>query len=150
VHVIVATDGSQASLVGARQFQRIADGREITEVTVLAVVSPYAAAPFANELGPHHPHAQTELSYRKDAAIAVDVVAAVFDGWGPTIHRDVRSGSPATEIIRAAEELGADLISMAAGSRGLTATILLGSTASRVQHSAPCPVLICRPVRGRA
>nr|WP_243683201.1 universal stress protein [Clavibacter michiganensis] len=56
---------------------------------------------------------------------------------------------PATEIIRAAEDLSAGLISMAAGSRGLTATILLGSTASRVQHSAPCPVLICRPtVRG--
>ncbi|OUE21039.1 Universal stress protein family protein [Clavibacter michiganensis subsp. michiganensis] len=61
----------------------------------------------------------------------------------------MRSGSPATEIIRAAEDLSAGLISMAAGSRGLTATILLGSTASRVQHSAPCPVLICRPtVRG--
>ena len=44
-----------------------------------------------------------------------------------------------------AEDLDADLISLAAGSRGLTRTILLGSTASRVQHSAPCPVLVCRP-----
>ena len=128
MHVIVATDGSQASLQAARQFQVIADSREITEVTVLAVVSPYAAAPFANDLGPRRATGQTELSYRKDAEAAVDVVAAVFDGWGPTIHRDVRSGSPATEIIRAAEDLSAGLISMAAGSRGLTATILLGST----------------------
>jgi nucleotide-binding universal stress UspA family protein len=150
MHVIVATDGSRASLEGARQFQLIADSREIRDVTVLAVVSPYAAAPFANELGPHHSPGQTELSYRRDAEAAVDVVAAVFDRWGPTIHREVRSGSPATEIIRAAEDLHADLISMAAGSRGLTATILLGSTASRVQHSAPCPVLICRPTRPRA
>ncbi|MFT7766429.1 universal stress protein [Clavibacter tessellarius] len=149
MHVIVATDGSRASLEAARQFQVIADSREITEVTVLAVVSPYAAAPFANELGPRRATGQTELSYRRDAEAAVDAVASVFDGWGPAIHRDVRSGSPATEIIRAAEELSAGLISMAAGSRGLTATILLGSTASRVQHSAPCPVLICRPtVRG--
>ncbi|RII88490.1 universal stress protein, partial [Clavibacter michiganensis] len=52
MHVIVATDGSRASLTGARQFKWIADSREITDVTVLAVVSPYAAAPFANELGP--------------------------------------------------------------------------------------------------
>ena len=51
MHVIVATDGSQASLAGARQFKWIADSREITDVTVVAVVSPYAAAPFANELG---------------------------------------------------------------------------------------------------
>jgi nucleotide-binding universal stress UspA family protein len=145
MHVIVATDGSQASLAGARQFKWIADSREITDVTIVAVVSPYAAAPFANELGPQRKRGMTELSFSEEARLAVDVVASEFDGWGPTIHKQIRSGSPAQEIIRAAEDLHADLISMAAGSRGLSPTILLGSTASRVQHSAPCPVLICRP-----
>jgi len=145
MHVIVATDGSRASLIGARQFKWIADSREITDVTVLAVVSPYAAAPFANELGEQRPQSLSELSFSDDAKAAVDIVAAEFDGWGPTIHKEVRSGSPAQEIIRAAEDLDADLISMASGSRGLSRTILLGSTASRVQHSAPCPVLVCRP-----
>jgi nucleotide-binding universal stress UspA family protein len=148
MHVIVATDGSRASLVGARQFKWIADSREITDVTVLAVVSPYAAVPFANDLGPQRAAGMTELSFGEEATVAVDTVAAEFDGWGPSVHKQVRSGSPAQEIIRAAEDLDADLISMAAGSRGLTSTILLGSTASRVQHSAPCAVLICRPTRG--
>lgn len=145
MHVIVATDGSRASLVGARQFKWIADSREITDVTVLAVVSPYSAVPFANELGDQEPGDLSELSFSREAQRAVDLVAAEFDGWGPTIHREVRSGSPATEIVRRAEDLDADLISMAAGGRGLTRTILIGSTASRVQHSAPCPVLVCRP-----
>lgn len=145
MHVIVATDGSQASLAGARQFKWIADSREITDVTVIAVVSPYAAAPFANEIGPQRAPAMTQLSFTEEARIAVDTVAAEFDGWGPQIHTQIRSGSPAQEIIRAAEDLDADLISMASGSRGLSRTILLGSTASRVQHSAPCPVLVCRP-----
>ncbi|MFQ1002666.1 universal stress protein [Modestobacter sp. SSW1-42] len=145
MHVIVATDGSQASLAAAGQFQRIADGREVTEVTVVAVVSPYAAVPFANELPGRRTTEPTDISFQADAAAAVDVVAAVFDGWGPTVHRQVRSGSPAAEIIRAAEEVGAGLISLASGGRGLTATILLGTTAARVQHSAPCPVLVCRP-----
>lgn len=145
MHVIVATDGSLASLVGARQFKWIADSREVTDVTVIAVVSPYAAAPFANEIGPPRPALMTELSYSQDARAAVDTVAAEFTDWGPRIHTQIRSGSPAQEIIRAAEDLEADLISMAAGSRGLSRTILLGSTASRVQHSAPCPVLVCRP-----
>jgi len=145
MHVIVATDGSRASLAGARQFKWIADSREITDVTIVAVVSPYAAAPFANELGPERSRGQTESSFREDAQAAVETVAAAFDGWGPAIHTQVRSGSPAQEIIRAAEDLDADLISMASGSRGLSPTILLGSTASRVQHSAPCPVLVCRP-----
>ncbi len=145
MHAIVATDGSHASLLGARQFTRIADSREITDVTVLAVVSPYAAVPFANDLGPQRAPELAALSFREEASAAIDIVAAEFGGWGPLIHRQIRSGSPAQEIIRAAEELEAGLISMASGGRGLTRTILLGSTASRVQHSAPCPVLICRP-----
>jgi nucleotide-binding universal stress UspA family protein len=144
MHCIVATDGSRASLVGARQFKWIADSREITDVTVVAVVAPYAAVPFANELGPEKATELTQLSFGEEARTAVDIVAAEFDGWGPTIHKQIRSGSPATEIIRLAEDLDADLISLASGSRGLTQTILLGSTASRVQHSAPCPVLVCR------
>jgi nucleotide-binding universal stress UspA family protein len=145
MHVIVATDGSRASLAGARQFKWIADSREITDVTVVAVVSPYAAVPFANELGEEQTTELTELSFAHEAQVAVDIVSSEFDGWGPTIHRQVRSGSPAQEIIRLAEDVDADLISLASGSRGLTRTILLGSTASRVQHSAPCPVLVCRP-----
>ena len=147
MHVIVATDGSPASLLGARQFKQIADSREITEVTVVAVVSPYAAVPFANELTPARSSGLGESTFVDDARASLAVVVAEFDNWGPAIHSVVRSGSPAQEIIRLAEELGADLISMAAGSRGLTPTILLGSTASRVQHSAPCPVLVCRPTR---
>jgi nucleotide-binding universal stress UspA family protein len=145
MHVIVATDGSRASLLGAKQFKWIADSREITDVTIVAVVSPYAAVPFANELGPQRNPGQTELSFTDEATVALTTVAAEFNGWGPTVRTQLRSGSPAQEIIRAAEDLHADLIAMAAGGRGLSATILLGSTASRVQHSAPCPVLVCRP-----
>jgi nucleotide-binding universal stress UspA family protein len=145
MHVIVATDGSHASLTGAHQLKWIADSREITDVTVVAVVSPYAAAPFANEIGSTRSPELAELNFVEEAGIAAAAVAAVFEGWGPRIHTQIRSGSPAQEIIRAAEDLDADLISMAAGSRGLSRTILLGSTASRVQHSAPCSVLICRP-----
>ena len=147
MHCIVTTDGSRASLAGAKQFKWIADSREITDVTIVAVVAPFAAVPFANELGTPASNELADLSFQHEAQRAVDLVAATFDGWGPSIHKQVRSGSPAQEIVRAAEDLDADLISMAAGSRGLTQTILLGSTASRVQHSAPCPVLICRPTR---
>ncbi|HEY5874481.1 MAG TPA: universal stress protein, partial [Ilumatobacteraceae bacterium] len=125
MHVIVATDGSQASLAGAHTFKWIADSREITDVTVVAVVSPYAAAPFANEIGSSRSPELAELSFIEDAGIAAAAVAAVFEGWGPRIHTQIRSGSPAQEIIRAAEDLDADLISMAAGSRGLSRTILL-------------------------
>lgn len=147
MHVIVATDGSHASLAGAEQFRWIADSREITDVTVVAVVSPFAAVPFANELTGRRNAEPTDFSFQQEAEAAIEVVAGVLEGWGPRIHKQVRSGSPASEIVRAAEEVRASLISLAAGGRGLTSTILLGSTASKVQHSAPCPVLVCRPTR---
>lgn len=146
MHVVVATDGSRASLAAARQFQYIADSREITDVTVVAVVSPLATVPFANELTETRGAGEaTDISYRAEAEAAVGVVAAVFDGWGPAIRRQVRSGSPAAEIVAAAGEVGAGLIALASGSSGLTDRILLGSTAQRIQYSAPCPVLVCRP-----
>jgi nucleotide-binding universal stress UspA family protein len=94
--------------------------------------------------GPARTPAMTALSFVDDARAAADTVGAEFADWGPRVHTQIRSGSPAQQIIRTAEELDAALIVLAAGSRGLSRTILLGSTASRVQHSAPCAVLVTR------
>ncbi len=55
------------------------------------------------------------------------MVAAEFDGWGPKVHRKVRSGSPATEIIKAAKQLSAGLVVVAAGGRGISDVVLVGS-----------------------
>ena len=77
------------------------------------------------------------------------MVAAEFEDWGPKVHKRIRSGSPANEIIKAARQLGAGLLVVGAGSRGVTETVLVGSTAQRVQHYAPCPVLVVRPAARR-
>jgi nucleotide-binding universal stress UspA family protein len=146
VHVIVATDGSRQSLVAARQFMAFADPAKVDEVSVVAVVSPLAAVPFANELGGgQRPDDPTRLSFREEAQAATGIVMAELQDWGvASVHRRILSGSPAVEIVKAARECGADLIVVASGSGGLSDTILLGSTAQRVQHSAPCPVLVSR------
>jgi nucleotide-binding universal stress UspA family protein len=145
VHVIVATDGSRQSLVAARQFMAFADPAKVDEVSVVAVVSPLAAVPFANELGGERPDDPTRLSFREEAQAATGTVMAELQDWGvASVHRRILSGSPAVEIVKAARESSADLIVVASGSGGLSETILLGSTAQRVQHSAPCPVLVSR------
>ncbi|WP_114561168.1 universal stress protein [Desertihabitans aurantiacus] len=148
MHVLVATDGSRESLTAARELQRLADPARIDAVTVVAVVSPLAAVPFANDLGRPRDPARSSLeglSFRQEAEDAVAVVAEQLARWGPPVRRQVRSGSAAAEIVRAAEELPADLVVLASGGRGLSETVLLGSTAARVQHSAPCAVLVVRP-----
>ncbi len=147
MHVIVATDGSPQSLAAARHLTSFADPAKITGVSVVAVIRPLAAVAFADEISEAEEYEIGEGvgSFRAAAQRAVDAVAAVFDDWGPRVGRQIRSGSPAAEIIKAAEEHDAGLVVVAAGGRGLSDVILLGSTAQRVQHYAPCPVLVVRP-----
>lgn len=155
MHVIVATDGSQQSLRAARHLMSFADPEKISDVSVIAVVRPLAAVAFADELSPAE-RRKADLQtggFRKAAESAVAAVAAEFAGWGPKVHKRIRSGSPANEIIKAAGQLGAGLVVVASGGRGISDSVLVGSTAQRVQHYAPCPVLVVRPaprVRRRA
>jgi nucleotide-binding universal stress UspA family protein len=146
MHVVVATDGSPQSLAAARHLTSFADPAKITGVTVVAVIRPLASVAFADEISDTEGRtAEGGISFREAAQGAVDAVAAVFDGWGPQVTTEVRSGSPAAEIIRTAEDRDAGLVVIASAGRGISDTILLGSTAQRVQHYAPCPVLVVRP-----
>jgi len=147
MHVIVATDGSPQSLAAARHLKSFADPQKITTISVVAVIRPLASVAFADEISEAETYEVGEGtgSFRAAAQRAVDAVAAVFDDWGPTVIQRIRSGSPAAEIIKAATEHDAGLVVVASGGRGLSDVILLGSTAQRVQHYAPCPVLVVRP-----
>ncbi len=151
MHILIATDGSKQSLAAARQLKSFADPTRITDVSVVAVIRPLAAVAFANDLSPTEQRQADKraLSFRESAESAVDVIAAEFDGWGPKVHKRIRSGSPANEIIKAAKQIEAGLVVVGSGSRGVTETVLVGSTAQRVQHYAPCPVLVVRPAPRR-
>jgi nucleotide-binding universal stress UspA family protein len=102
---------------------------------------------FADEVSDTEQQASWDtLSFREAAESAVATIAAEFDGWGPKVHKRVRSGSPANEIIKVAKQYDAGLVVVAAGGRGISSSVLVGSTAQRVQHYAPCPVLVVRPM----
>jgi len=147
MHVIVATDGSRQSLAAARHLKSFADPQKITTISIVAVIRPLAAVAFADEISvAEQRQASAETgSFRQAAQGAVDAVAAVFDDWGPKVNQRIRSGSPAAEIIKAAKQYDAGLVVVAAGGRGISDAVLVGSTAQRVQHYAPCPVLVVRP-----
>jgi nucleotide-binding universal stress UspA family protein len=147
MHVIVATDGSPQSLTAAHHLRSFADPQKLTTISVVAVIRPLASVAFADEISEAEPPSPGEGagSFREAAQHAVDAVAAVFDDWGPRIDKQIRSGSPAAEIIKVAKEYDAGLVVVAAGGRGISDAILVGSTAQRVQHYAPCPVLVVRP-----
>jgi nucleotide-binding universal stress UspA family protein len=141
MHVIVATDGSRQSLAAAKHLKSFADPTRVTEISVVAVIRPLASVAFADDLS----EGRIDGSFRDAAQSAVDTIAGVFEGWGPKVNKRIRSGSAANEIIKAAKQYDAGLVVVAAGGRGLTDGVLVGSTAQRVQHYAPCPVLVVRP-----
>ena len=141
MHVIVATDGSRQSLAAAKHLKSFAAPTKITEISVVAVIRPLASVAFADDVSERG----FDGSFRDAAESAVDTIAGVFEGWGPKVNKRIRSGSAANEIIKAAKQYDAGLVVVAAGGRGLSDAVLVGSTAQRVQHYAPCPVLVVRP-----
>lgn len=54
----------------------------------------------------------------------------------------IRSGKPATEILQAAIDVGADIIVLGSHRRAGVKKLMLGSVAEQVLHEAHCPVLI--------
>ena len=54
----------------------------------------------------------------------------------------VSSGKPWVEIVRLAEERGAEVIVMAMHGRGFVSRVVMGSVTEKVLRHAPCPVLV--------
>lgn len=148
MHILIATDGSQGSLKAARLLGTLVNPATVTRITVVAVIRPLAAVPFASDFGEEQAVAggtdEGPLSFRREAKEATERVAAALKEAAPRVDTAVRSGSPADEIIRAADELEADLIVVGGRGKGTVGAILMGSVAYRVLHHAPCPVLVTR------
>lgn len=141
MHVLIATDGSRQSLASATYLRAIVDPSTVTSVGVVAVLSPLAAVPFAKDDAEPAPKAQR--SFRRAAEEATAEVAAGLEGWGPPVTTHVYSGTPATEILQAAERFGSGLIVIASRSSRRQA-VLMGSVTHKVMNQATCPVLVHR------
>src|SRR5262249_55533055 len=61
----------------------------------------------------------------------------------PVEHR-LSEGDPAAEILRVADEVGADLIGMGTNGRTGPGRLLMGSVAEAVLRGARCPVLMVK------
>lgn len=148
MHVLIATDGSKQSLAAARFLRSFTDAASIDKVSVLAVVRPLAAVPFATETSDSAAGGATweDHSFRKAAAEATEIIAADLRNWAPDVSTHVWSGSPSSQIVKAAKQMNSGLIVVASRS-SVAETVLMGSVAHRVLNYAPCPVLVVRPTK---
>lgn len=149
-HILIATDGSEHALAAARYLRTIIAPHSIARITVLAVARPLGANSMllAGEAAVPaiSPETWAEFEAVADEAASAAVAATAKEVGGLTDHItvEVRTGSPADEIVHAASELGATLIVVGNRGRGVVRSVLLGSVSERVLHLAPCPVLVVR------
>jgi nucleotide-binding universal stress UspA family protein len=132
--IIVGIDASERSL-DAAAFARdvaVATGAEVW----LVAAYPYAAVPArvsgAQVKGFLNDDARSALAHA-DEALADAVVV---------VHRTIADPSPARALHELASEADADLIVVGSSHRGPMRRVLLGSTAVRVVHEAPCAVAV--------
>jgi nucleotide-binding universal stress UspA family protein len=105
-------------------------------------------------LDPHHglavsPTLSVDYAYAEAIQkLAAERISRALDGRASAhevqffVH--ARIGSAAEEILRLAEEVGADLIFVGSHGRTGIRRVLLGSVSERVAREARCPVMIVR------
>jgi len=140
MRVLLAADGSNDSRLATRWLQQFAPTADI-EPTVLTV------ATLTEPPRDSRTMRQLRESVVIEARHAVERAAKVLRPRWPEVKTLVIEGDPRVEIVRAAEDLRADMLALGARGVGRLKRLLVGSTSLAAARYAPCPVAI---VRGRA
>lgn len=142
--ILHPTDFSSASRPAFERALALArDSRaEVVVAHVLAPVIPMVGEGYI----PPQTYDAIETAARKSAAKKLDALVARARKAGVRARALLLDGSAYDRIVRAAKSQHADLIVMGTHGRSGLARLVIGSVASRVVASAPCPVMT---VRGR-
>ena len=74
----------------------------------------------------------------------LEKVRTEFQSVGIPTEAELAYGEPVKEIVKWVQQKGCDLVAMSTHGHRLIADIVLGVTASRVQHSISVPVLLLK------
>ena len=138
--IIVAFDGSEKSYQAfdhALNLYRFSPSGSTVEITVLAVAQP----PEPIDIVEMDAVIETITQHYEELFKGL-VEKAVKEGV--PIKTEVVVGHPADQIIRYAQENGADMIVMGHRGRSKIADWLLGSVSKRVSSYSPCTVTIVK------
>jgi nucleotide-binding universal stress UspA family protein len=132
--ILVTLDGTatdRAIIEHVKKLATLAHSR----VVLLHVADGWAARTY----GPDaiSPEIAEDLAYLEN-------VRSEFETAGIPAESELAYGDSATEIIKWVQEKGCDLVAMSTHGHRFIADLLLGTTATRVQHSIRVPVLLLR------
>ena len=139
--IVLATDFSDAAEAAAAQAYVVARAlaAEVVIVHVAVEGMLYGETPFGRE--------EIEKLYESQRAWArktLDARLVSAREAGVPARVLLRTGTPAEEIVRVADEEHAAMIVIGTHGRGGLERMMLGSVADRVIRSATCPVLTVR------
>ncbi|HEX9044232.1 MAG TPA: universal stress protein [Candidatus Limnocylindrales bacterium] len=144
---LLADDGSEGAEEAGELLASwpIFAGLRVTVTSVSEVAVPWSAgmAPGLYDQVMES-YSENVQEARREVAAIVSATADRLANAGLVTAVEVRDGDPATCLVKAATELGVDLV--VCGTRGLTglSRLLIGSVARNVLLHAPCSVLIVR------
>jgi nucleotide-binding universal stress UspA family protein len=141
--VVVAYDFSAAAQLVLDRAIHVVQRAPFHTLHVIAVIDPRLGIPAIPPDGP----IDYRYADRVQRELTQIVVAGLIAGAVPLEVRTYahgRIGKPAPEILRLAEEVGADLIIVGSHNHTGVRRWLLGSTAERVVREAGCPVIVAR------
>jgi nucleotide-binding universal stress UspA family protein len=132
--ILVTLDGTQtdrAIIEHVKQLAKLAQ----SHLVLLHVADGWAARTYGPDAV--SPEIAEDTAY-------LERVRGEFQSMGIPADAELAYGEPVKEIIKWVQQKGCDLVAMSTHGHRLVADIVLGATASRVQHSISVPVLLLR------
>jgi nucleotide-binding universal stress UspA family protein len=141
MNVLLATDGSEASLSAVRGLlQRVRWFREALQVHVVFVHPPVPHGLVRSFIS----RDVIEDYYREEGEKAVAPASTILTQANIAHTKHLLTGDAPPTIVRMARELACELIWMGTHGHGAAASLALGSVARKVLQLADLPVLLIR------
>ncbi len=144
MQVVLAVDGSEEALAGARFLATIPFAAKVEVMVVTALADSFFDATTATA------PAKVEVSEQSQAQQWHEAVRPLLEAAGFGVASRFVKGAPNQVLLDQARELQADLIVMGARGHWAINRMVVGSTADYIANHAECSVLITRPSDGEA
>jgi nucleotide-binding universal stress UspA family protein len=140
--ILLAVDGSKHSLAAVDfLIKRAGWARDTLEVELVTVHLP---VPMVGRMGVGPSKAQIQKYYDEEGGSSLKPARKKLDAARVAYQPKVLVGPIAETMVKHAKDAGCDMICI--GTRGMTAAanVLMGSTATKVLHLSPLPVLVVK------
>jgi nucleotide-binding universal stress UspA family protein len=146
--VLVPLDGSKVGEAALEHVEtllsKIAPSVK-TEIILLQVISSLSHYVIAGEASVQVPYTEKEVGQiKRKVRDYLSKAGETLKSKGFTVKTRIATGKPADEIIKAAEDLKADLVAMSTHGRSGLSRLTFGSVTDKVLRAGTVPVLVVR------